>query len=131
MFEFRRILARVTVLFVAFTAAAGAGAQETATPPPAPGRPGTSDPLELLPAIGRIGASVGLQGGFAKNPFSLGDGVQAAGFINLPLRKIGGGILSYEISLRFSRSTSDPIVVTNPVAFVANLAATGRGDTGP
>ena len=107
-------------------------AQESAqAPPPAPGKPTASEPLELLPAIGRIGASVGLQGGMASHPFSLGEGGQAAGFIALPLRKIGAGVLSYEISLRFSHSISDPVVVTNPVAFVANLAATGRGDTGP
>ena len=108
-------------------------AQETSaqTPPPAPGKPGASEPLELLPAIGKIGAEVGLHGGWSKNPYSLGSGAQGVGFINLPLKKVGGGVLSYQIALRFARSTSDPIVVTNPVAFVANLAATGRGDVGP
>jgi len=124
--------ARLMVSLFLSCAATRAVAQEAATvPPPAPGRAGTSDPIELLPAIGRIGASVGLQGGWAKNPFSLGSGAQGAGFINLPLKRLGGGTLSYEISLRFSRSTSEPITVTNPIAFVANLAATGRGDTGP
>ena len=87
--------------------------------------------LELLPAIGKIGAEVGLHGGWSQNPYSLGSGGQGAAFINLPLKKVGGGILSYEIGLRFARSTSDPLTVTNPIAFVANLAATGRGDTGP
>lgn len=108
-----------------------AEAQEEAVPPPAPGKPGAADPLELLPAIGRIGAEVGLHGGWSQNPYSLGSGAQGAGFINLPLKKVGGGVLSYEIILRFARSTSDPVTVTNPVAFVANLAATGRGDVGP
>lgn len=107
------------------------GAQEAPAKPPAPGRPGAADPVELLPAIGRIGAEVGLHVGWSENPYSLGSGAQGAGFINLPLKKLGGGILSYEISLRFARSTSDPITITNPVAFVANLAATGRGDVGP
>jgi hypothetical protein len=101
------------------------------TPPPSPGKPGASDPLELLPAIGRIGAEVGFHGGWSQNPYSLGSGAQGAGFINLPLKKLGSGVLSYEISLRFARSTSEPITITNPVAFVANLAATGRGDIGP
>lgn len=106
-------------------------AQEAPAPPPAPGKPGATDPLELLPAIGKIGAEVGLHGGWSQNPYSLGAGAQGAGFINLPLKKLGGGVLSYEISLRFARSTSDPITITNPIAFVANLAATGRGDVGP
>lgn len=106
-------------------------AQEAPAPPPAPGRPGAADPLELLPAIGKIGAEVGFHGGWSQNPYSLGSGAQGAGFINLPLKKLGSGVLSYEIILRFARSTSDPITITNPVAFVANLAATGRGDVGP
>jgi hypothetical protein len=109
----------------------GVEAQETAVPPPSPGKPGAAEPLELLPAIGRIGAAVGAHGGWSSNPFSLGSGAQGAGLINLPLKKVGNGVLSYEFTARFARSTSDPIVVTNPVAFVANLAATGRGDVGP
>ncbi len=109
----------------------GALAQETAPPPPAPGKPGASHPLELLPAIGRIGAEVGAHFGWSQNPYSLGSGLQGAGFINLPLKKLGGGVLSYEISIRFARSTSDPVTITNPIAFLANVAATGRGDTGP
>ena len=126
-----RVVRSVVVLHLACASSIAFGQDPAPVPPPAPGRAGTSDPLELLPAIGRIGASVGLQGGWAKNPFSLGSGGQGAGFINLPLKRLGGGTLSYEISLRYSRSTSDPITVTNPIAFVANLAATGRGDTGP
>ncbi|HQZ19047.1 MAG TPA: hypothetical protein PLD86_19390, partial [Vicinamibacteria bacterium] len=63
-----------------------ARAQEPQTPPPAPGKPGATDPLELLPAIGKIGAEVGLHGGWSQNPYSLGSGAQGAGFINLPLK---------------------------------------------
>ncbi len=106
-------------------------AQEEATPPPAPGKPGAADPLELLPAIGRIGAEVGAHFGWSQNPYSLGSGTQGAGFINLPLKRAGGGVLSYEISIRFARSTSDPVTITNPVAFLGNLIVTGRGETGP
>lgn len=119
------------ILMVLGPLAPGARAQETAVPPPAPGKPGSSDPLELLPAIGRIGAEVAAHFGWSQNPYSLGSGAQGAGFINLPLKKLGSGVLSYEISIRFARSTSDPVTITNPIAFVANLAATGRGDTGP
>ncbi len=111
--------------------AQNARAQDAATPAPAPGKPGAGDPLELLPAIGRIGAEVGAHFGWSENPYSLGSGGQGAGFINLPLKKLGGGVLSYEICIRFARSTSDPITITNPIAFVANLATTGRGDVGP
>jgi opacity protein-like surface antigen len=119
------------LLFIAAPLAERAGAQEVAVPPPAPGRPGAADPLELLPAIGRIGAEVGLHAGWSRNPYSLGSGAQGAGFINLPLKKLAGGVLSYQIALRFARSTSDPVTITNPVAFVANLATNGRGDVGP
>jgi len=117
------------LLLAAALLPSGAFAQDT--PPPAPGKPGASEPLELLPAIGKIGAEVGLHGGWSGNPYSLGSGAQGAGFINLPLKKLGSGLLSYEIILRFAKSTSEPIMTTNPVAFVANLAAGGRGDTGP
>ena len=118
-------------LFAGLLAVPASQAQDATVPPPAPGKPGATDPLELLPVIGRIGAEVGLHGGWSKNPYSLGSGAQGAGFINLPLKKLGKGVLSYQIALRFARSTSDPISITNPVAFVANLAATGRGDVGP
>ena len=114
-----------------FSLGPSARAQEATTPPPAPGKPGASQPLELLPAIGRIGAEVGAHFGWSENPYSLGSGAQGGGFINLPLKKLGPGVLSYEISIRFARSTSDPLTITNPIAFVANLAATGRGETGP
>jgi hypothetical protein len=121
----------LALLLIVSPLAGKARAQDFQAPPPAPGRPGAADPLELLPAIGRIGAEVGLHGGWSKNPYSLGSGAQGAGFINLPLKKLGNGVLSYQIALRFARSTSDPVTITNPVAFVANLAATGRGEVGP
>lgn len=121
----------IVLLLIVAPLAERAQAQESQAPPPAPGKPGATDPLELLPAIGRIGAEVGLHAGWSKNPYSLGSGVQGAGFINLPLKKLGGGVLSYQIALRFARSTSDALTITNPVAFVANLAATGRGEVGP
>ena len=110
MLRKRPKLVSPTTITLAFALAMGllvptARAQEAQTPPPAPGKPGAADPLELLPAIGKIGAEVGLHGGWSRNPYSLGSGAQGAGFINLPLKKAGGGVLSYEISLRFARST--------------------------
>lgn len=121
----------LALAFLLIALSSRAHAQETAVPPPAPGKPGAADPLELLPAIGKIGAEVGLHVGWSRNPYSLGSGAQGSAFIDLPLKRAGGGVWSYEIGLRFARSTSDPITITNPVAFVANLAATGRGDVGP
>jgi hypothetical protein len=113
----------------AITAPARVGAQ-TATPP-APGRPGTTEPLDLLPTIGKIGASVGFRGGWTRQPYELGAGAQGAAFIRLPLKQVGNGVLSYEILIGYSQSKSDPFIATSAVAFVANLAATGRGDQGP
>ena len=83
-------------LFIAIFVMAGSSmavAQEAAVPPPEPGKPGAADPLELLPAIGRIGAEVGAHFGWSENPYSLGSGVQGAGFINLPLKRLAGGVL--------------------------------------
>jgi opacity protein-like surface antigen len=124
------ILARVMAIGL-LPSVVSAQERQVQTQPPAPGKPGASDPLELLPAIGKIGAEVGGHGGWSKNPYGLGSGAQGVGFINLPLKKVGGAVLSYQIAIRFARSTSDPVTVTNPIAFVANLAATGRGETGP
>lgn len=126
-----RVAVSALLALVLMAAPAPGLAQEETTPPPAPGKPGAVDPLELLPSIGRIGAEVGAHFGWSENPYSLGSGAQGAGFINLPLKKLGSGVLSYEISIRFARSTSEPVAITNPVAFVANLAVTGDGTTGP
>jgi hypothetical protein len=74
---------------------------------------------------------VGVRGGWGRQPYDLGDGGQASSFLRLPLAQIGPGVLSYEISIGYSQSTSAPFFATSAVAFVANLAATGRGDAGP
>jgi hypothetical protein len=49
--------------------------------------------------------------------------VQGAGFLDVPLGRVGGGKLSYQILIGFSDGRSDPFVLTDSVAFVANLAA--------
>lgn len=89
------------------------------------------DPLELLPGIGKIGAAVGVRGGWAQSPYELGKGAQGSGFIHLPLKAFGTSVLSYEIAIGYVESKSEPFVATNAVAFIANLATTGRGDSGP
>jgi hypothetical protein len=114
------------LLAVAVVAAARvAPAQEPAGPPPPSSRvqdKGT-EVLELLPGIGRIGAQAGLIVGVSQNPYDVGSGVQGAGFLDVPLGRVGGGKLSYQILIGFSDGRSDPFVLTDSVAFVANLAA--------
>jgi opacity protein-like surface antigen len=112
------------IVFAALLAATAA-AQEPAVPPPPPGRgdAGGSQPHELLPDIGQIGAQVGLTGGVSWNPYAVGRGVEAGGYVDLPLARLGGGTLSYEIGIGLSLARSEPFVITDAVAFVANLAA--------
>lgn len=114
---------RVAVL-VAAVLAAGAQAQEPAAgPPPSGGQVelgGT--PRELVPDIGKIGSEVGLIAGASWNPYETGSGIVAGGFVDLPLARAPGGRLSYEILLTLSDATSDPFVITDPIAVVANLA---------
>jgi len=109
-------------------AALGAGearGQEPQGPPP-PTSTRTSagaEVHELLPDIGRIGSAVGILAGPSWNPYDVGRGFQLGGFIDLPLVRVPGGKLSYEILIAFSAGTSDPFPTTNAVAYVANLAA--------
>lgn len=111
--------------FVLAVLSAGAlQAQEPAGPPPASGpRDSGSAVLELLPAIGKIGAQVGFLAGAARQPYEAGNGFQGTGFIQLPLAKGRGGRLSYEILVSLSAGESAPFTITNPIAYVANLAA--------
>ena len=93
-------------------------------PPPTSAKPEAGlDVHELLPDIGRIGAEVGAFAGASFNPYGAGTGVSGGGFIELPLSRVPGGKLSYEILIGFSQATSDPFSATNPIAYVANLAA--------
>jgi hypothetical protein len=78
---------------------------------------------ELLPGIGRIGAEVGIFGGLSSNPYEVGRGYELGGYIDLPLARAPGGKLSYEILMSLSHGLSDPFTITNPLAYVANLAA--------
>jgi opacity protein-like surface antigen len=103
----------------------GAHAQApTGPPPPTSTRPSAGlDVHELLPDIGRIGSEVGAFGGASFNPYDVGPGFDVGGFIDLPLARVPGGKLSYEILIGFSQATSDPFSATNPIAYVANLAS--------
>jgi opacity protein-like surface antigen len=99
-------------------------AQEPSGPPPPSGNKQPSLLVhELLPDIGRIGAQVAAFGGGSWNPYQAGRGIEAGGYIDLPLRRAPGGKISYEIFLGLSLSRSSPFTATNPVAYIANLAS--------
>jgi len=102
-----------------------ASAQEAPGPPPPSSSRTTSGPEvhELLPDLGRIGSEVGILGGPSWNPYDVGGGFHLGGFVDLPLVRVPGGKLSYEIQISFSDGKSAPFDTTNPIAFVANLAA--------
>ena len=116
---------RAAVAWLAVLAPAAVLAQQpTGSPPPAAGG-GERGPEvhELLPDIGRIGAQAGVMAGASWNPYEVGRGIQAAGYIDLPLARVPGGKLSYELVIGLSHATSHPFTITNPLAYVANLAA--------
>lgn len=100
-------------------------AQEPAGPPPptsARTGGGTMAP-ELLPDLGRIGSEAGILGGASWNPYEVGLGFHLGGFFNVPLARVPGGKLSYELLVCLSDATSDPFTITDPIAYVANLAS--------
>jgi hypothetical protein len=61
--------------------------------------------------------------GASWNPYDAGAGFQAGGFIDLPILRAPGGKISYEALFVLSHAHSDPFTITDPIAFVANLAA--------
>jgi opacity protein-like surface antigen len=121
----RTLRQRAALAWLAVLAPAAATAQQPSGPPPPPGGGGERGPEvhELLPDIGRIGAQVGVMAGASWNPYDVGRGLHAGGYVDLPLARVPGGKLSYEIVLALSHADSDPFNITNPIAYVANLAA--------
>lgn len=118
----RGLLAMCTLIVV--LAARDSAPQEAAGPPPSSAKADSGEGLhELLPALGRIGAQVGVMGGASWNPYDVGTGGQWGGYVDLPLFRAPGGKVSYEILLSLSRATSDPFTITNPLAFLANVAS--------
>ena len=121
----RNLRQRAALACLVVLAPAAAAAQQPSGPPPPPGGGGERGPEvhELLPDIGRIGAQAGVMAGASWNPYDVGRGFQAAGYVDLPLARAPGGKLSYEIVIGLSLADSDPFTITNPLAYVANLAA--------
>lgn len=91
------------------------------------GQPGT--PRELLPELGQIGAQVSLLLGVARNPFEAEQGLLAGGQIDLPLVRVGGGKISYQIAVTNQMATTD-VLITSPLSAVGDLLkADGLGGT--
>jgi opacity protein-like surface antigen len=78
---------------------------------------------ELLPDLGRIGSEVAAFGGASWNPYDVGQGFQVGGLVDLPLFRLPGGKLSYELLIALSGAHSDPFTITDLGAYLANLAA--------
>jgi len=121
----RSVLCRaVAAALLAGVARPAAGQEPQGPPPPSSTRSGSGPELhELLPDIGRIGAQVAVFGGPSWNPYGAGRGLEAGGYINLPLRRAPGGKLSYEIFLGLSLARSESFTVTDTLAYQLNLAS--------
>jgi hypothetical protein len=78
-------------------------------------------PQELLPNLGRIGATAFFDSGANQNPFSLGLGSYVGGGVDLPLALLPGGRLSYELSIGVAQNSKRAPLTSN-VAQIANLA---------
>lgn len=114
----------IALLLVAVFPGVAPGQEPRGAPPPTSQRvEAGSDVHELLPDLGRIGAEVGIFGGLSSNPYGVGRGYDLGGFVDLPLFRAPGGKLSYEILIALSHGVSDPFTITNPLAYVANLAS--------
>ncbi len=99
-------------------------AQEREAPAPDPPRSEGAPralPQELLPNLGKIGATASFRTGANSGPFSLNTGSFFGGAIELPLALMRGGRLNYEISVGLAQANRT-LPVTSNVAQVSNLA---------
>lgn len=109
----------VAVATVALAAPTWASAQEA--------QPGT--PREILPDLGQIGAQVAFVVGVSTNPFKADTGLNTGGYIDLPIVKVGGGKLSYQIGVTNHTATTN-VRITSPLSAVGDLlGADGLGKT--
>jgi hypothetical protein len=107
-----------------------ASVSEPLPPAPAPRQFALRAPTtsrELLPDIGQIGAEVGLLIGGSQNPFKANEGFFTGGFIDLPLRKVKGGKLSYEIMIGAQRTVSRTQSTSGVIALVNGAVNTALG----
>ncbi len=78
-------------------------------------------PQELLPNLGRIGATAFFDSGANQSPFSLGLGSYVGGGLDLPLALLPGGRLNYEVSIGVAQNSKRAPLTSN-VAQLTNLA---------
>jgi len=95
------------------------------SPPPPTSDKETAGPEfhELLPDLGKIGAQVGILGGASLNPYGVARGFQGGGYLDLPLIRVPLGKLSYELLVNLDQADSDPFTITDPLAYISNLAS--------
>jgi hypothetical protein len=96
--------------------------QDQPSNPDLRGLPWTRKPLpqELLPNLGKIGATVSFASGLNSGPFALNHGSYFGGTVELPLALLRGGRLNYEIGIALAQARRN-LPVTSSVAQVANL----------
>ncbi|MDO8793577.1 MAG: hypothetical protein Q7J25_03055 [Vicinamibacterales bacterium] len=103
--------------------------QSAQAPAAAPAKAQDGTPRELLPDLGQIGAEVSLVFGLSTNPFAADRGMTAGGYIDLPVFRVPGGKLSYQIGIVNHTATTD-VRITSPLSAVGDLlAADGLGGT--
>ena len=85
-------------------------------------------PSELLPDLGHIGAEVGLMIGGSQNPFQANEGFFAGGFIDLPLKRVKGGKISYEIMIGAQRTITQVQSTSGVIALVNSALNTALGN---
>jgi hypothetical protein len=93
---------------------------QTSTPAPLLGWARKPLPQELLPNLGKIGATVSFTSGLNSGPFALNNGSYFGGAVELPLALLPGGRLDYEIGIGLAQANRN-LPVTSSVAQVANL----------
>jgi hypothetical protein len=76
---------------------------------------------ELLPSLGKLGASAFLDSGLGSGPFSLRPGSSFGGGLSLPVALLPGGRLNYEVTLSLAQNARD-LPITSSVAQLINLS---------
>jgi hypothetical protein len=93
----------------------------TAAPMFGAAQPSATLPQELLPNLGKIGASAFLDAGLNTGPYSIGKGSFFGGGLSLPLSLVPGGRLQYEVTVALSQNNRE-LPVTSNVAQLINLS---------
>ncbi len=119
----------LAIVLIAGSGSLALAQEPTGPPPPSSNRTNAgTQPYELLPDLGRIGAQAGFLGALSWNPYEVGQGFSLGGYVDLPLFRAPGGTVSYEMLVALSHGRSDPFTITDPIAYIANLATGASPD---